>query len=162
ATQAGSQPSWGPLTFAVTAGTLPAGLSLSTAGVLSGTPTAAGTFTFAVTASNLAGFGTQQYSVIIQAASASISVSGYGVPYDGNAHTASGMATGVGGVDVSTDLTLAGTVHTNAGTYTDAWSFHDPSGNYQDASGTVSDSISPANAHPSVTGYSIPYDGNSH
>src|SRR5262249_42845286 len=32
--------------------------------------------------------------------------------------------------------------HTNAGTYNgDAWSFHDISGNYQDATGTVSDRI---------------------
>jgi len=36
----------------VTAGTLPDGLPLSTDGVLSGTPTAAGTFTFTLTASN--------------------------------------------------------------------------------------------------------------
>lgn len=39
-------------TFAVSSGTLPAGLSLSSAGVLSGTPTSAGPATFTVTASN--------------------------------------------------------------------------------------------------------------
>lgn len=40
-------------TFSVTAGTLPTGLTLDSAtGVLSGTPTTAGTFTFTVTASN--------------------------------------------------------------------------------------------------------------
>jgi hypothetical protein len=39
-------------TFAVTSGTLPAGLSLSSAGMLSGTPTSAGISTFTVTASN--------------------------------------------------------------------------------------------------------------
>ena len=38
--------------FTVTAGNLPAGLTLSTAGVLAGTPTAVGTFSFTVTASN--------------------------------------------------------------------------------------------------------------
>jgi len=38
-----------PYTFAVTAGTLPAGLTLSAAGLLSGTPTATGTFNFTVT-----------------------------------------------------------------------------------------------------------------
>ena len=59
ATQEGYQPSWGPITFAVTAGTLPTGLSLSTDGVLSGTPmpSQAGTFNFTVTASDIAGFG---------------------------------------------------------------------------------------------------------
>jgi gliding motility-associated-like protein len=37
-----------PYTYSVTSGTLPTGLSLSTAGVISGTPTAAGTFNFTV------------------------------------------------------------------------------------------------------------------
>jgi uncharacterized repeat protein (TIGR01451 family) len=66
ATQAGYQTSWGPITFAFT-GTLPTGLNLSTDGVLSGTPTAPGTFTFTVTASDLGrfGVGSQQYSVTI-------------------------------------------------------------------------------------------------
>jgi hypothetical protein len=41
----------GPFAFAVTAGALPPGLTLS-GGVLSGTPTAAGTFGFTVTATN--------------------------------------------------------------------------------------------------------------
>src|SRR6185369_15435547 len=40
----------GARTFAVSAGSLPTGLSLSTAGVLLGTPTAAGSFSFTVTA----------------------------------------------------------------------------------------------------------------
>jgi hypothetical protein len=62
--------------------------------------------------------------------------------YDGLAHTATGTATGVLGEDLSAGLTLSGTSHTNSGTYTgDPWSFHDASGNYQDASGTVNDSI---------------------
>ncbi|HWR97239.1 MAG TPA: IPTL-CTERM sorting domain-containing protein, partial [Candidatus Methanoperedens sp.] len=37
-----------PYTFSVIAGALPAGLTLTTAGVLSGTPTAAQTYTFTV------------------------------------------------------------------------------------------------------------------
>ena len=41
-----------PRTFAVTAGALPAGLSLSVQGVLSGMPTVSGTFNFTVTASD--------------------------------------------------------------------------------------------------------------
>lgn len=41
-----------PYSLAVTSGTLPAGLSLSPAGLLSGTPTSAGTFSFAITASD--------------------------------------------------------------------------------------------------------------
>ena len=41
-----------PLTFSVASGALPVGLSLSTSGVLSGTPTANGTYAFSVSANN--------------------------------------------------------------------------------------------------------------
>ena len=41
-----------PYSFAVTSGSLPAGLSLASGGVLSGTPTAGGTFSFTVTATD--------------------------------------------------------------------------------------------------------------
>jgi hypothetical protein len=48
-----------------------------------------------------------------------------------------------------------GTTHTAAGSYaTDAWTFTDVTGNYNDASGTVSDSIAKANAVIVVTPYS--------
>ncbi len=58
----------GPYTFAVTAGSLPAGLSLSSAGVVSGTPTAGGTFPVTVTVTDSqSGTGTQSYSLIISA-----------------------------------------------------------------------------------------------
>ena len=67
ATQGGYEPSWGPITFAVTAGALPSGMSLSSDGVLSGTPmpNPAGTFDFTITASDSAGFGSQEYSLTI-------------------------------------------------------------------------------------------------
>jgi CshA-type fibril repeat protein len=51
-------------TFSVASGTLPTGLSLSSAGVLSGTPSAAGTFTFAVSVSNSAGSATSSTRTI--------------------------------------------------------------------------------------------------
>ncbi|MGI4867601.1 MAG: putative Ig domain-containing protein [Janthinobacterium lividum] len=41
-----------PYTFAITAGALPAGLALTSGGVLAGTPTAGGSFTFTVTATD--------------------------------------------------------------------------------------------------------------
>ncbi len=43
-----------PYTYALTAGALPAGLSLTAGGVLTGTPTAGGSFTFTVTATDAA------------------------------------------------------------------------------------------------------------
>ncbi len=56
----------GPFTFAVTTGSLPAGLTLTGAGVLAGTPTAAGTATFTVAATSAGGYtGTRQYTVVV-------------------------------------------------------------------------------------------------
>jgi len=53
-------------TFAVTAGALPAGLTLdSTTGEISGTPTAIGTFSFTVTATNSEGIDDQALSLVI-------------------------------------------------------------------------------------------------
>lgn len=43
-----------PYTFAITGGSLPPGLTMSAAGLISGTPTAAGTFTFTVTVTDAA------------------------------------------------------------------------------------------------------------
>jgi len=55
-------------TAAVTAGALPGGLDLSPAGVLSGTPTAVGTSTFTITATNE--FGTATHTVTLTVAAA--------------------------------------------------------------------------------------------
>ena len=55
-----------PITFAVTNGSLPPGLSLSAGGLLSGTPTAAGTYNFEVTATDSLGCqGVKQYALSV-------------------------------------------------------------------------------------------------
>lgn len=59
-----------PYSFAITAGSLPTGLTLSPAGVLSGTPTAGGTFNFTITATDTSPFpgpfaGSQAYTLTI-------------------------------------------------------------------------------------------------
>ncbi len=55
-----------PYTFAITAGALPAGLTLSTAGALSGTPTASGVFNFTVRATDALAFtGTRVYALTV-------------------------------------------------------------------------------------------------
>jgi len=102
-------------------------------------------------------------SADITKATATLSVTPYSVTYDGIAHTAVGTAKGLGNVDLSSGFNLSGTTHTNAGTYAnDSWSFHDPSGNYADASGTVNNDISKASATIVVTPYSVTYDGQAH
>ncbi|WP_243314502.1 PxKF domain-containing protein [Geothrix paludis] len=95
-------------------------------------------------------------------ADATIVVTPYDVAYDGNAHTATGKATGLNDLDLGSLLTLSATTHTDAGTYaTDAWTFAGDD-NYNAASGTVSDRIAKVNAVITVTPYSVTYDGASH
>lgn len=56
-----------PFTWGITAGTLPAGLSLSTAGILDGNPTAAGTSSFTVLVTDANGFtATKEFSITVQ------------------------------------------------------------------------------------------------
>ncbi|WP_369915231.1 putative Ig domain-containing protein [Xanthomonas sp. NCPPB 3005] len=58
-----------PYSYSVSAGTLPAGLTLTAAGVLAGTPTAAGNAAFTVSATDAHGFGAAQaYTLAIAAA----------------------------------------------------------------------------------------------
>ncbi len=95
-------------------------------------------------------------------ATVAISVTGYSVTYDATAYSATGTATGVGGSDLMADLDLSATAHTNADTYTDSWTFHDPNSNYADATGTVSDTINQASATISVAPYSVTYDATAH
>jgi hypothetical protein len=122
---------------------------------LSGTThTNAGTYTDTWTFTDSTGnYNNASGSVIdtIAKANAVISVTPYSVTYDSNSHTATGTAIGVGSDGALSGLDLSGTTHTNAGTYTDTWTFHDATGNYADASGTVIDTIGQATAVISVT-----------
>ena len=83
-----------------------------------------------------------------------------GLIYNGGPQvTATGTATGVGGVNLSSDLTINST-HTNAGSYPDTWSFTDPTGNYAPETGTMTDNIAQATATVSVTPISsLVYNG---
>jgi hypothetical protein len=58
----------------------------------------------------------------IAKANATISVTPYSLTYDGTAHSAVGSATGVQGESLG-GLALSATTHTNAGTFSDSWSF---------------------------------------
>ncbi|NGN39688.1 autotransporter domain-containing protein [Mesorhizobium sp. CGMCC 1.15528] len=86
----------GPYSFEVTAGNLPAGLSLSIGGEFNGTPTVAGSFTFTVTATDDNGFtGTREYTLAIDAPTITIAPDtlpggSAGVAYEPVAMTADG------------------------------------------------------------------------
>src|SRR5439155_680608 len=72
-------------------------------------------------------------AIDITKATATITVTPYDVTYDANPHTATGAATGVGGVDLSAGLNLTGTTHSNAGDFpADPWTFAGGT-NYNDA-----------------------------
>jgi Putative Ig domain/GxGYxYP putative glycoside hydrolase C-terminal domain len=85
----------GSLTFGVTAGTLPAGLTLSSNGVLSGTPTATSSYTFTVTATDSVGASaSQSYTVTINPA---IALSSGNLPADTAGLAYHGTVTASGG-----------------------------------------------------------------
>ncbi len=64
----------GPYTFAITSGSLPAGLSLSSGGVISGTPTGSGVSSFTVGATDSVGnTGARAYTVNIGTVSLTVS-----------------------------------------------------------------------------------------
>jgi YVTN family beta-propeller protein len=68
----------GPITFTVTAGALPAGLTLDTStGTVSGPPTTAGSATFTITATNTAGSDPLSFTVIVAAATPRLAPTGF-------------------------------------------------------------------------------------
>jgi hypothetical protein len=102
-----------------------------------------GTITPVVSGTGLTNFAVAPVngSFTISRANATIVVTPYGVVYNGVPHTATGTAKGVLNESLS-GLNLSGTTHTNPGDFpTDPWSFIDVTGNYNNANGTVHDSI---------------------
>ena len=104
----------GPYVF-TSSGTLPTGLSLSSGGVLSGTPTTAGTFTFTVIATDQAGAGctgSRSYTVIITAGCPLITLSPSTLP-NGTVSTAySQTITASGGTSPYSFAVTSGTLPT--------------------------------------------------
>ncbi len=117
--------------FVVTTGNLPAGLTLSSSGILSGTPTTSGTYTFSVTATDSAVppvTDSRSYSIIIHATQLTLNASNpvdgiEGTVYTGHMFTSDG-GTGIkqysitsgnlpAGLVLKTDGTLEGTPSTS-------------------------------------------------
>ncbi len=88
-----------PITWTLTAGALPPGLSLSSSGVLSGTPTMSGAFNFIAQAENEYGTATRAFTFIIKALQSPLSITGIpGTIYVGDTFSVSttgGSGTGM-------------------------------------------------------------------
>jgi Bacterial Ig-like domain (group 3)/Lamin Tail Domain/MBG domain len=99
-------------------------------------------------------------AIVISQAAATIHVNGFNGVYDGNAHGATGSATGVSGENLTSLLNL-GASFTNVPGGTAHWTF---AGNtdYAPAAGDATIAIAQAAAHITVNGYSGVYDGNAH
>ncbi len=124
-------------------------------------PINAGTHTVSAVVNQSWVHGAADGNVVIAKADAVIAVNPYSVTYDGNEHTSTGVATGVGGARLA-GLDLSRTAHTNAGAYHDTWAFTDVTGNYNDASDRVENAIAQATPTIAVTPYSVTYDGSAH
>ena len=98
-------------------------------------------------------------TVPVQPANAKITVSPYSVVYDGNPHTATGTATGIETppANLTALLSLSRTTHTNAGKYTDSWTFAG-NNNYNPLTGTVTDTIAQANTATALSATPNPTD----
>ncbi|MDR6642731.1 outer membrane autotransporter protein [Luteibacter sp. 1214] len=84
-----------PYTFAITAGALPAGMTLAGGGALSGTPTAAGTFNFTVTATDNGGFtGSRAYTITVAAPTIAIAPANLPNAVAGQAYSSTVTASG--------------------------------------------------------------------
>jgi len=105
-----------PYTFSVSAGNLPQGISLSNDGVLSGTPTAAGSYSFTVTALDNSGlfYGTQAYTLVIDQAVLTITANNATMTYGGMVPSLSVSYTGFVNGDNASSLTTPPTITTTA------------------------------------------------
>ena len=85
-----ASPSGGGYTFAVTAGSLPPGLTLASGGALTGTPTQAGTFNFTATATGFGSCtGSQAYTIVIACPAIALSPASLPNPTGGMAYSQS-------------------------------------------------------------------------
>ena len=87
----------------------------------------------------------------ITKAAAAIAITPYNGVYDGSSHTASGKASGVGGTDLSSNISFGNTyINTPGGSTT--WTFNGGT-NYNDATGTSTVTITPQTANPVAESY---------
>jgi len=155
----------GPYSFAVTAGTLPPGLSLDgTAGTLSGTPTAAGPFSFTITATDGTGFtGSQSYTLTIDKAALFVTATANSKTYGQTASDTGTLSGLVNGDSITASFASAGdAAGASAGSYTISATLTDP--NNKLANYTVHEinallTVSPAALTVTADNQTMPYGG---
>ena len=110
-----------PFSFSVSSGRLPPGMALSPGGVISGTPTAAGNYTFAVKADNNSRgpgpgphSGTQDYTLTVDPASLTITADNKAMPLGGPLPTLTVTYIGFVNGDNVPSLTTRPTITTTA------------------------------------------------
>jgi hypothetical protein len=90
-----------PYSFAITAGALPGGLTISTGGLITGTPSATGIFTFTITATDsstpAAITGSRAYTLTIQASAAALQALNQNLTYGFNAANVAVTLSATGG-----------------------------------------------------------------
>jgi hypothetical protein len=98
----------GTLTYSLASGSLPTGLSLSASGAITGTPTAAGTFSFAVKAADAYGDAatSQTYAIAVSYPAMSVTAATLPTGYVGLNYPATTLAA-TGGTGVSANYTWA-------------------------------------------------------
>ena len=137
----------GNITWSVSDGALPGGLTLNAAtGVISGTPTAADTFTFTVKAENVKSSDEVEFTVVIAPAAGSfVSPAALNTTYTPTLTLADVTpATGYAWVTPSTPIPNAGDNQSFPATYTD------PSGNSLPATGNITVNVAKAAAPANV------------
>ena len=112
-----------PYTFSVSGGNLPPGMSLSADGILSGTPTAAGAYSFTITALDNSPSpgpytGDQAYTMTVDPAALTITASSLAMTYGGTAPALTVSYTGFVNGDNSSSLTSQPAVNTTANSST--------------------------------------------
>lgn len=132
-----------PYTYAKTGGTLPTGLSLGSGGVLSGTPTAAGPFSFTVTATDARSCtGSKAYTVTIYGTCPTITLSPAGLPGGTVGKAYSQAISAAGGTVPYTYAKTSGTLPPGTGLTPAGFLFGTPT-----AAGTFTFTVTTTDAH---------------
>lgn len=134
----------GTPSFAVTAGALPPGLTLSSSGTISGTPTATGTFNFSVTASDASGCsGSQAYSITIVCPANPIVITNFATLCSSGGLYTLAEASPAGGTYSGTGVS-GGQFDPAAGTQTITYDYTDPYGCAHSMTKTITVNTTPS------------------